>query len=411
MENDKKDIINILTKIQIFKGLEEEELEEIVHLLEPKLYKPDITIFKQGSKGNSMYIIKKGTVNVSKIAENNEKIDIVNLYSGSIFGEFALIDRLPRSANIVTLEETEIFRLKKNDFDKLLQKNKKIANVFYKNCLKETFSRFRNILANFTFSQHTLKVKTDKIIEIDKDLSHAKQIQDFFISTDYLDGESDFSDGLRQSFIYEPCIAIGGDFLNVIKIDDDNIGIIIADVEGHGITAALGTGVLRSALSIILKDLGNKPAELLYFLNNHFCDVLSQLFATCYYAIINKKEKKITFSKAGHPQPLFWKKSLNDFETIDAKGPGLGILADAKFNKVEFDIEKGDKILFFTDGIIEQLNCQNEMFQESRLKENFENLIDDGEKDIVNKLFGQLKEFTGEKDQEDDVTLFLLEIE
>jgi serine phosphatase RsbU (regulator of sigma subunit) len=406
-END-KDIIAILNNISVFNGLTDSELREIVPLLEPQVYPPKVQIIEEGSPGDSMFILKKGTVTVSKSENSNEKVNLGNIYSGSYFGELSLIDSLPRSATVRTVDETEIFRLNKSDFDNLLNANKNIANVFYKNCLNETFSRFRNIVSNFTFSQHILREKTAQLTEIDKDLSSAKEIQDLFLNTGGRGSDKIFQN-IKYTNYYKPCIAIGGDFFNITKLDSGKISIIIADLEGHGITAALGTGVLKSAFSIVLGKLAEKPTELLGFLNRHFYQVINQLYATCYYAVFDEENKKITLAKAGHHHPVFWKKRLDDFQEIECGGVGLGIVPEGAFHQVEFTYEEGDKMLFYTDGIIEQINKNNEMYSKMRLNFMFRELIQSGEKDILGKLIKDMEKFSDGMQPDDDVTLLLFE--
>ncbi len=403
------DIINILINIPIFQELKREDLEKIVPLLKPITYPSNTRIIKEGARGTSMYVIKKGTVKITRTGSDGEEIFIGNQYSGSYFGEFSLIDNLPRSAHVTSIEDTEIFQLSKQDFDKLLYENDMIAKNFYKNCLTETFSRFRDTVSNFTFSQHNLKEKSAELDEINKDLSLAKKLQGYFINTDYLEKEQISENYIKHSYIYHPCIAIGGDFLNVVNPDMDQISIIIADVQGHGIAAALATGALKSAFSIKIQELYEKPIELMKFLNKHFIDVISQLFATCYYASINTNKRKIVMAKAGHHHPLFWKKRLNDFIEIQCMGTGLGIIAEPKFGQVELDYEAGDKILFFTDGIIEQMNDKKEMYSKARLESKVGELIQRGEQEILNKLFQDLKEFAQGTQFDDDVTLLLFE--
>ncbi len=402
------DILAILYGIPVFSGLNESELREIVPLLEHQVYPPDTQIIDEGSTGDCMFIIKKGTVSVTKSENSNEKVKLGNIYSGSYFGELSLIDNLPRSASVRTVDETEIFCLNKSNFDNLLNMNRRIANVFYKNCLNETFSRFRNIVSNFTFSQHILREKTAQLSEIDKDLSSAKEVQNFFLNTGLQSSKNIFKN-IKCTNFYKPCIAIGGDFFNITRLSSGKISIIIADLEGHGITAALGTGVLKSAYSIMLEKLGENPVELLEFLNRHFCQVIHQLYATCYYAVVDEENKKIILAKAGHHHPVIWKKRLNDFLEIDCGGVGLGIVPDGKFHQVEVTYEEGDKMLFYTDGIIEQNNTNNEMYSKMRLKFMFRELITGGEKDILGKLMKDMENFSDGVQCEDDVTLLLFE--
>jgi len=402
-------MINLLANIPVFQGLRNDYLNKIKPLLKPRTFPPETLIIKQGTTGDSVFIIKNGSVKISRINEQGEEIFLQNLYNGSYFGDFSLIDKMPRSANVTTIEKSEILQLDKIDLDTLLSENIHIANIFFRNCLNETFSRFRNIISNFSFSQHSLKEKSAILEDINRDLSLARQLQEYFINTDDLENEQNLFEGIRHSYIYQPSHTIGGDFLNVVKLNKNLLSVIIADVEGHGITAALATGVLKSSFSIKLKELGRKPAKLMTFLNQQFCQVISQLFATCYHAIINTRNKSITMSRAGHHHPLFWKEKKKDFIQIECAGAGLGIITEAKFEEVKFKIEEGDKILFYTDGIIEQINDNKEMYSLIRLQKTVSHLIQNGETEILKVLFQDLKIFADNLPLEDDITLVLFE--
>ena len=406
---NKKDIIDILGNIPIFQGLSESDYAEITPLLRQEKYTPGMHIIKEGTHGDSMCIIIKGSVKVTKLEGSSEEVLLEILYSGSYFGEFSLVDNMPRSANVISMEETDLFRLEKKDFDALLARNASISGAFYKNCLELTFSRFRNTISNFAFSQENLRQKSTQLDELNRDLSMAKKLQSYFINTELLDHEHFFIKGVRHSYLYKPCMEIGGDFLNVMELKSGVYSVIIADIMGHGITSALGTGVLKSAYSMSVKELGMKPTRLMKFLSRHFLSVISQLYATCYYALLDMKKKKIKLAKAGHPHPLFWKKREQDFIQINCQGTGLGLVKKARFGQVEYPVEKGDRILFFTDGIIEQKNPRCEFYSEERLRKTFRDLAIRNADKIVDHIYEDVKSFASGKPSEDDITLLLLE--
>lgn len=407
---EKINILKILNNISIFTGMENDLLQEIIPLLKPISCPADTVIINEGSHGESMFIINNGGVKVTRSQGEDEEILLQHLGAGSYFGEFSLIDNLPRSANVISVEDSDIFQLNKTDFDRLLSENSRIAQTFYKNCLTETFARFRNSIANYTFSQHSLREKSEQLEEINKDLSFAKKVQSYFINSSFQDKDDEIRDRIRPSFIYHPCIEVGGDFFNIARIDRDHIGVIVADVEGHGVTAALATGILKSAFSILAKDLGKMPSQFVTRLNSHFFDVLSRrLFATCYYALININTGILSTVKAGHYHPLFWKASEKKFYTIKSKGPGLGIIQDAEYETTHHELHDGDKLLFFTDGIIEQTNQDGDMYGQKRLEAKFHGYILSGEKNILESLKNDLLKYAGYTPITDDITMLLLE--
>ena len=409
MEFETMNTVKVLRKVPLFHDFKKEDIDKLVPLFKEEAYPADAYIITEGAVGDSMYIIVSGGVKILKKVNEEEEMVINHLFGETYFGELALIDNLPRSASVVAIEPTRILRLKKSILDKLLEDNIDIAKSFYKNCLKDTFSRYRTITTEFTSSKHDLIEKSTTLDEISKDLSSAKKLQDFFINKRTLDHKALKIKGLKQSFIYDPCQEIGGDFLNLVEVGHRKYGAVIADVMGHGITAALATGAFKSAFSLMVKDAAENPSLLLASLNNHFFKDISSLFASCLFAFIDLEKKEITIARAGHYYPLFYRKSINDLEEINLKGPALGIKKHADYDQRIFRISRGDKLLFFTDGIIEQRNAQGIMYSENRLRSSFLALAQENAEHILKKIETELLKFTADYKKDDDITLLLLE--
>jgi len=403
------DTIKVLKKVPLFYDFDTEDMDKLVPLFEEEIFPPDAFIITEGAVGDSMYILISGSVRILKKVNDSEEMVINNLYGETYFGELALIDNLPRSASVVTNETTKILRLKKIVLDNLLDNNLRIAKTFYKNCLTDTFSRYRTITTEFSSSKHDLQEKSSTLDEINKDLSSAKKLQDFFINKKTLDHNALQIKGLRQSFIYNPCQEIGGDFLNLVEVGHELYGAVIADVMGHGITAALATGAFKSAFSLMVKDTAENPSLLLASLNNHFFKDISSLFASCLFAFLDLRNREITIARAGHYYPLFYRIRKNGLEDLEMKGPALGMIKHAEYEQRIYKIEPGDKLLLFTDGIIEQRNDQGEMYSESRLKLAFLRLAQKKEDNILKHLESELKGFTSTYNKDDDITMLLLE--
>lgn len=273
----------------------------------------------------------------------------------------------------------------------------------------DTFSRYRAITTEFTSSKHDLKEKSTTLEEINKDLSSAKKLQDFFINKKTLDHHALKIKGLKQSFIYDPCQEVGGDFLNLVEVGHQKYGVVIADVMGHGITAALATGAFKSAFSLMVKDTAENPSLLLASLNNHFFKDLPSLFASCLYVFIDLDEKELTVARAGHYYPLFFRKKAQCLEDLELKGPALGIKKHAEYEQRIYPIETGDKLLLYTDGITEQRNQDGEMYSESRLRLAFLELSRKNSDHILQMIEANAIKFTGLTKKEDDITMLLLE--
>ncbi len=407
----KDQLINILQNIPLFNGLDEQGLVKILNLLQPIEMEKGAPVVMEGTDGNSMFIIMNGSVDVFRTQESGDKLLIDILTSGDFFGEFALIDKMPRSADVICREGTMLLQLTKDNLDQLLNESEKIALVFYRNCLMVTFSRFRNMLTSFTDARYSLDQTSAILDELNEDLSHARKVQSYFINTDFLDNERYILPSIKQSYLYNPCLEIGGDFLYMNRLSDTEALVLIADVEGHGITASLGTGVLRSALASSIDRLGNDPVGLMTFLNNHFYEVLPNLYATCYCLVINSETSTIDLVKAGHHHPLIWQKEKGDFADVESSGPALGIIKGASYRKNSIQYNSGDFLLFYTDGILEQRNPLSEMYGSERLLGKIKQLILDESDEKLPGLYEDLNNFASDEEMEDDVTLYLLEFQ
>ena len=403
------DIARILLKVPLFSGVDTLSLSALTPLFEEELFAADSKILREGEFGDSMYIIVDGLVSITKYSDINKEVLITKLGNGSYFGEVALFLNQPRSANVNAEEDTTVLRLKKSVFEKLLLKDKTLAINFFRNCLNETVSRMRDTATNLTSSKTVLDQKSTRLDQMDAELSNAKIIQDYFISQDQLTSACFKIHGIKQTHIYKPFLEVGGDFLNVKTFSDDKIGFIIADVMGHGISAALATGVLRSGFTIFSKEFGEDPVELMSHLSGHIYEIFTSLFATGYYALVDMHSSNVKLSKGGHMHPLVWKSKLNKLLPIDLPGPGLGIIPKAQFHELTIDVDKGDKMLFFTDGIIEQRNFEGEMFSHERLEELYIKFCKNKDDNIVKSIYSEFNVFCDNHELQDDVTLFLLE--
>ena len=209
-----------------------------------------------------------------------------------------------------------------------------------------------------------------------------------------------------------PSKNIGGDFYDYMKLKEGKYALIIADVSGKGLNAGFFMVMTRSVLRVYASQIDN-PAKILEQTNKHiFYDSKKGMFVTCFLAIVDTKNKTITYSNAGHiPQYLVKKASMNeDYITeMYVGGKPLGFVESPSYKNKKISYEKSDTIVMFTDGVTETFNENSEEYGENKLKDILKNEYDSSSellKDIVDETIY----FRADAPQFDDITLLIVKI-
>ncbi len=253
-----------------------------------------------------------------------------------------------------------------------------------------------------------MKQLQSEIIEqnhkLQSNLSMAKRLQCSLLPKGLPENKIDFS------FVYKPCEDLGGDFLDIFSIDEDRIGIYIADVSGHGVPASMLTVFLRSAMNKKLVSPAQALEQLYTEFNNSQFD--HDLYITVFYAVIDLKQQKLIFSNAGHNVcPVLF--NTGRFEILRSSGiPISNWLKKPGYCDSAMDLIQGDRIFFYTDGIVELRNSSGEQYGEKRL---LDILLEDntGISNSLNRIVESACEFADIGDTlqiPDDITMALLEI-
>ena len=206
-----------------------------------------------------------------------------------------------------------------------------------------------------------------------------------------------------------PAKEVGGDFYDFFLIDDDHLCLLIADVSGKGIPAALFM-MLSSAL-IHNAALGEfSPAKVLQTANNQICaNNPEEMFVTCWLGILEISTGKLTASNAGHEYPMI-KKPDGRFELLkDKHGFGLGGMEGARYREYEIQMEPGSKVFVYTDGAAEATNSNDELFGAERLVTALQKGEEKAPGEILETVREEIEKFVGNAPQFDDLTMLCLQ--
>jgi serine phosphatase RsbU (regulator of sigma subunit)/predicted ester cyclase len=217
-------------------------------------------------------------------------------------------------------------------------------------------------------------------------------------------------DGWQISPFYRPAREVGGDFYDFFELEDGRVGVVVGDATGKGVSAALVAAATSSMLRAVAQALvSSSPGEVLAQVNETLlARIPSNMFVTCFYAILDPESAGLKFANAGHNLPYLRRRgSSDDAEELRARGMPLGLMPERSFEEEEIVFEAGNSVLFYSDGLVEAHDRHHQMFGSARLRAL---VAEHAEvRSIVDLLLEELSTFTGEEwEQEDDITLLTL---
>lgn len=239
-----------------------------------------------------------------------------------------------------------------------------------------------------------------------RDMEIAQQIQQSLLP----DRPPDMS-GLD---IWGQCMSaahVGGDYYDFYQRDDQTIDILIADVSGHSVGAALIMAEARTLLRASIHR-ATSSSSIMQLLNTQLYDDLTraELFITMFYAKYNSATGRLSYANAGHNHPLISRPGDKSCMEIDAEGLIIGVKPSVVYEERWIDLQRGDLVLFYTDGLCEAANQEGEMFGSERVCSHLNSVQQLSSREAVESILAAVQDFTGSKTMNDDISLVVLKI-
>ena len=212
----------------------------------------------------------------------------------------------------------------------------------------------------------------------------------------------------REFDIYatmDPAKEVGGDFYDFFLIDKEHLGLVMADVSGKGVPAALFM-VIAKTLIKNRAQMGGGPAETLRYVNDQLCEGNdAELFVTVWFAILDLQTGRGVAANAGHEHPVL-RRENGKFELVLYRhSPAVATLAGMKFREHEFEMHPGDTLFVYTDGVPEATNAGNELFGTDRMLDALNREADAAPETLLRNVRKDLDDFVGDAPQFDDITM------
>ena len=246
-----------------------------------------------------------------------------------------------------------------------------------------------------------------QLLAIQKELETARLIQQSILPESV-----PHMTGLDIAARYVPMTAVAGDFYDFIVLDNKQVGILVADVSGHGMPAALIASMLKIALAAHTDNAAD-PAKLLQGLNQALCGKFQHHYVTAAYAFVDMEKRTLTYAGAGHPPLLLWGGTSAGVREISENGLFLGRFDFATYSSVEVPLAPGDWGLLFTDGISETTNDAQVEFGTERFRQFLAGERNTSADQLADRLLEELSRWSARRpgeDLHDDITMVAIHV-
>ncbi len=217
--------------------------------------------------------------------------------------------------------------------------------------------------------------------------------------------------GIKIAGTSRPAAHVGGDYYDVIPLPENRLGLVVADVSGKGVSAALLMAAIRSALRTQLEN-QHSVADAVFRVNNGLVgDTPASKFATLFFSILDVSKRQLTYVNAGHNPPLLWDRNTNDMQRLEAGGPIVGFRPDLPYESAEVQLHPGHCLVLFSDGITEAQTESEELFGDERLGQIVQECADADAEGLMNRILDAVCRFSGTAPQADDMTLLIVTLD
>lgn len=354
-----------------FGALEPQTLEALHAVAVRCTYPPQTTLCHQGEIEHTFYVVVSGNVIVTQTLEDGQERILNVIGTRGYFGEMGLIDDAPRMANCITLTPTTVLEVTEENFDNFMQQSPVLAYAVLRNILATTRNIDQQAIAE-------LKIKTEALQKAYADLQRA---QARLVEKERLVHELELAADVQRSLLpdelpqfpdyafaayLQPARQVGGDFYDVVALDAEHVGILIADVADKGFHAALFMAVTRT---LFLQEGKHSlsPAVVATAVHHGMMETSSHdTFLTAFYGVLHRPTGRLTYVRAAQERPL-WVRPGQEIVELPGNGRFLGMLDGLQLDEYEMQLQPGDRLVLFSDGVPDAISPAEEQFGGARL--------------------------------------------
>ena len=399
---------------QALAGLDEDTLQLLRQVAKRVEYPPNTTLCHQGEVEHVFYVVVKGNVAVVRVLDSGEERILNMVGKNGYFGEMGLIDDSPRAANCVTLTPTTVLEVTEEAFDSFVKNSPPLANLLLQRILSNARNLDRMYIEDLQKKNEaleqayvSLKAAQARLVEqerLERELELAAQVQRNLLRQEL----PQFPDYNFASYL-QPARQVGGDFYDVLEIDDEHVGVLIADVADKGFHAALFMAVTRT---LFLREGRHSlsPVAVALAVHEGMLEIANndEVFLTAFYGVLHRPTGRLAYIRAAHERPFLIRPGQ---EVVALAGGGrfLGMMPDLSLVEETVDLLPGDRLVMFSDGVPDAVNEADQGYSNQRLAAAITACGQKSAAEIVDYLVRDVAHWQGKAAPFDDLTLLVLE--
>jgi sigma-B regulation protein RsbU (phosphoserine phosphatase) len=239
--------------------------------------------------------------------------------------------------------------------------------------------------------------------KLQREVQVARQIQETFLPTTIPQPE-----GWDINVQWDTAREVGGDFYDVFPVENNRIGLVVADVSDKGLPAALYMTVTRTLIRAHLQS-SDSPSKIFKFVNDHLQkESPNSLFVTAVFCMLDTVSGKLVYANAGHNLPLIYRSKDDSIEILPKGGIALGVVPDFNLQEYSIHLEPNDFLVLYTDGVTETFSPEGETYGEERLMAALKKYCNLHSRDLIDAIKNELAEFRKSGPIEDDLTIIVV---
>lgn len=401
---------------QVFRDLSSQELEALAAVTVTRDYPADSVVCHEGKLEHVFYIIQEGQVAITHRLPDGSEQTLGVQGAGSFFGEIALLENQPRSASVRTLIKSRLLEITEADFKRVVRRSPEAALTVLRGVIRSLRETDRVTIAqlqanNFELAQAyaDLKSAQAKLVEqerLKRELEIAAEVQRSILPAEFPN-----IPGFEFAACARPAREVGGDYYDLFLLDDDHFGLVMADVSGKSIHAALYMAVTR-ALFLAKAAEYRSPRDAAFQIHDLLMTCSdSDLFVTVFYGIIDRVTREMRYVRAGHDLPIHFRPQTGQLSLLQAPGRFLGSLDGLILNEAGFQLVPGDVLVCYSDGLTDAQTSHGSCYGLERLKAVVASGADQSAHGLAEAIIASVDAFRAGVPQPDDLTLLVMKVQ